>query len=113
MKKIIVLLLLLVVSACHKNDLSVNLKMDCNSISTNLEVKENDTLSCSLSGETYEFKITKLDENKIILEANQYGLTSSSNLLDEEKEFILNKDSSITLTTQSTDYQEKVVFNWK
>lgn len=113
MKKIVLPLLLLILSACHRNNPSVNLEMQCNNLSTNLEVKENDTLSCNLLGENYEFKVTKLDEDKIILESNKYGLTSSSSLIEKEKEFTLTKNSSITLTTQSTDYQEKVIFNWK
>lgn len=113
MKKIILPLLLLILSACNRNTPRVNLEMHCNNLSTNLEVKENDTLSCNLLGENYEFKVTKLDEDKIILEANKYGLTSSNSLREKEKEFTLTKNSSITLTTQSTDYQEKVIFNWK
>lgn len=113
MKKIILLFLLLILSACNRNNSRVNLEMHCNNLSTNLEVKENDTLSCNLLGENYEFKVTKLDEDKIILEANKYGLTSSNSLREKEKEFTLTKNSSITLTTQSTDYQEKVIFNWK
>ncbi len=113
MKKVVMILLLLMVCACQKKELSVNLEMNCDSISNILEVKENDTLGCKLLGEDYEFKITKIDNDKIYFEANKYGLTSSSNLLEDEKKFVLTKDSSIVLTTQSTDYQEKVVFNWK
>lgn len=113
MKKIVIALLLLVLTGCDKEDVSVNLEINCDNVTNIVEVKQSDTLSCNLLGENYEFKITKIKNDGIYIEANKYGLTSSGSLLSEEKEFVLNKDSSITLTTQSTDYQEKVVFNWK
>ena len=113
MKRFVIVLLILVLTGCQEEDISVNLEMNCDNVTNTLEVKKADTLSCNLLGENYEFKITKIDDNKIYFEANQYGLTSSGNLLSEEKAFVLNKDSSITLTTQSTDYQEKVIFKWK
>lgn len=113
MKKFVILLFLVVLTGCDKEEISVNLEINCDNVTNIVEVRKDDTLSCNLLGENYEFKITKIKNDEIYIEANKYGLTSSGSLLSEEKEFVLNKDSSITLTTQSTDYQEKVVFNWK
>ena len=115
MKKIIVFCIfgLLITGCGNSKKIEPKVLMYCNDVKTELELKEKDIVSCKLLGENYNFKIIDITEDKIEIESNEYGLTSDNNLREKNKRFIINRNDTLRLATQSTDYQESVIFKWK
>ena len=64
-------------------------------------------------GNDYEFKITNITENKITIEVNQFVLTDTSSLISKDNKFNLEKDKILKLHTQTTDYQDLIIFEYK
>ena len=115
MKKLIMIIVLSLslVGCSTTKKIEPKVTMFCNDTKTELNIKEKDIVSCKLLGENYKFKIIKITEDKIEIESNEYGLTSGNNLREKNKKFTISKNDSLRLTTQSTDYQESVIFEWK
>ena len=113
MKKYFIIVVLLLVVGCNNKEQKQKIEIKCNGVITNVEVKKNDVINCKLLNEDYKFKITKINKNKIYIEVNEYGLTDKGDLIEKNKKFILNSDKDLELTTQSEDYQEKIIFLWK
>lgn len=111
MKKILLGLSILLLVGCEQRKEKIS--MTCNDIKTEFYIQEKNEISCNLLGDNYIFKVKNIKMDEIILEANEYGLTEDNNLLEQEKEFILSKDNELILTTQTTDYQESVIFKWE
>ena len=113
MKKYIYLLFVLLLVGCSKEEKTANIKMHCNGIVSNFEVKKNDVLSCKLLNENYEFKVKNITDDEINIEANKFGLGDEDNFDKEEKNFKISKNTELNLVTQTLDYQESVSFVWK
>ena len=115
MKKLVLIFVLsILLVGCGSTKINeANISMYCNDTKTEVKIKEKDIVSCKLLGEEYKFKINKISNDKIDIESNEYGLTSDNNLREKNKKFSLSKNDTLRLTTQSTDYQESVIFEWK
>lgn len=114
MKKIFLIIILLVlVTGCKSKETSVNIKMDCNDQISTHSVKKGDVLGCELLGDKYEFEITSATEGKVKIKVSSYGLSDDGSLIDKKDSFELIKDKKLELGTQSTDYQEKVIFSYE
>lgn len=117
MKKIIITILLcgvivLAIIGCWKANKSATINVTLRGDSDSIEIRIGDILTYSLLGHEYEFKITDITKNKISIEVNQYGLTNTSSLLAEDNKFVIEKGEKLELHTQSTDYQEKITFEY-
>ena len=112
MKKVLIILFLVILLLGCDNKIEEQIEMNCNDTVTKITIKENDKLSCKLLGEEYIFTIDKISDDKIVVSTDNYGLDSKSSLINKEKEWTVKKGELLTLHTQSTDYQEKVTFNW-
>ena len=87
--------------------------MNCNGIRKDYQINEGDKLSCKLLGNDYKFTIKNIGADEIEIESNEYGLTDENNLLEKKDRFTLKKNNDLKISTQSTDYQESVIFKWK
>lgn len=117
MKKTILTILIcgvivLGIIGCGKTNKSANIKVTLNDNTNSIEIKIGKTLTYSLLGNEYEFKITDITENEISIEVNQYGLTNTSSLISEDNKFIIEKGKKLELHTQTTDYQELIIFEY-
>ena len=112
MKKIIIILFLLVLLPGCGNKKEETIEMNCNNTVTKIVVKEKDKLTCKLLGDDYVFTIDAINDQEIKISANEYGLAHDGSLLSKDKSWIIEKGKELRLNTQTTDYQEIVVFNW-
>lgn len=112
MKKYLILILLLLINTgCKKNKIE-KISMECNGIKTEFTVEKGNQISCILLGDEYVFTVKDIKDNGIYIKANKNGLSDSSSLTENKQQFIIDKDSDLKLYTQTTDYQEVVVFKW-
>ena len=95
------------------NEPKTTIEMNCNGKNTSYEIKVGETLNCKLLGEKYKFTINSIEDDKIILDVNKTGLTDENSLLEKKEKFTLTKNKDLKINTQSTDYQENVIFKWK
>lgn len=117
MKKTILTILLcgfimLGLIGCGKINKSANINVTLNDNTNSIEIKVGKKLTYSLLGNEYEFKITDITDNEISIKVNQYGLTNTNSLISEDNKFIIEKGKKLELHTQTTDYQESIVFEY-
>lgn len=128
MKKIIMLVLIplcmfsLVGCGNDKNDQqpkgTVYLDIKCENKDLSGNYKVNDEISCNLLGIEYIIKIDEINDDKIKLSANEFGLypkrdTGTISLTEKVKNFELVKDKELELVLQATDVHSSIVINWK
>ena len=94
---------------------SVDVK--CNTDNTfRTTLKEGNTFSCFILDKEYTFKIKNINKDNIILTTSKYGLTKIKDdkidLKSKEKEFIIEKNKKVELSTQLTNHNELVVIEW-
>lgn len=111
MKKYLILIVLLLITGCTQNKVE-KISMECNGIKTEFEIQKGNEVTCTLLNEEYVFKVKDVNDDKIYIKTDKSGLTDSGSLLEKKQEFILSKDKELRLNTQTTDYQEIVVFRW-
>lgn len=74
------------------------------------------TFSCFIKDKEYVFKIKSINKNNIVLTTPKYGLTKvkddNINLKSKEKEFIIEKNKQVKLSTQLVDHNELVIIEW-
>ncbi len=99
-------------TGCGKTNKSANINVTLNNNTNSIEIKVGKTLTYSLLANEYEFKITDITENEISIEVNQYGLTNTSSLISKDNKFIIEKGKKLELHTQTTDYQESIIFEY-
>lgn len=104
--------MMLGIAGCWKTNKSANIKVTLNDNTNSIEIKIGKTLTYSLLSNEYEFKITDITDNEISIEVNQYGLTNTSSLISEDNKFIIEKGKKLELHTQTTDYQESIIFEY-
>ncbi len=90
----------------------------CDNETNSLTIKTGDTFCCSVGREEFTFEIKNIEENKIEIEANQYGLTEANangtiNLMARQKNFTIKKGSSVELYLQATDISSKITFSYE
>lgn len=117
MKKTIFVILFCVVMVlgityCWKANKSSTINVTLNDNTNSVEIKVGKILTYSLCGVEYEFKITDMNENKISIKVNQYGLTNTNSLISKDNKFIIEKGGKLELHTQTTDYQEFITFEY-
>lgn len=112
-KYLLVILMLILLTGCNSKEESVKIKMDCNKEVTTHTVKKGDVLGCKLLGIEYKITITSANEDKVKVKVSDYGLTDDGGLLDKKDTFEFNKDKELNLSTQSTDYQEKLTLSYE
>ena len=94
---------------------SVDVK--CNTDNTfRTTLKEGNSFSCFILDKEYDFKIKSINKDDIVVTASKYGLTKVKddgiNLKSKEKEFIIEKNKKVELSTQLMDYNESVIIEW-
>ena len=113
MKKLVLILtLVFVLSGCKEKEITNKMEINCNSDITIIDLKKGDEISCKLLNTDYIFKVKSSTESSIKLEVNDYGLNDESSLVDKKKEFIIKKGEDKAIKTQSTDYQQSIIFSW-
>lgn len=114
MKKLLLILsLVFVLSGCKEKEIANKMKINCNNDISVVDLKKGDEISCKLLNNDYIFKVKSSTNSNIKLEVNEYGLNDESNLLDKKKVFNIKKGEDKTLKTQTTDYQQKIIFSWE
>jgi len=82
-----------------------------------ISLKKENTFDCNLLGNDYTFKIKNINKDNIVITTNKYGLTKVNgkgiSLRTKEKEFIIEKNKDVELTTQSMDYNESIILRWE
>ena len=79
-------------------------------------LKQGNSFECILLDKFYTFKVKSIYKDNIIVSVSDYGLTKvQDNKVDfksKEKEFIIEKNKKVELSTQSKNNNELVVIEW-
>ena len=114
MKKILIILLVItLLTACKKEVVIDTSTVKCVNELNITTVKEGNEYSCTLLNENYIFKITKIENDSIIIETDKEGLSSANVGLVSEKEWTLIKGKELVIHTTTLDYREEVIFKWE
>ena len=94
-----------------------SLTIKCNTEDTyRITLKKGNSFSCILLNNEYNFKIKSIYKDNIIVTVSDYGLTKVQDkkidLESKEKEFIIEKNKKVELSTQSMDYNESIIIEW-
>lgn len=113
MKKILTIFLLLIVMGCKKKE-SIKLNINCND--DKFVVNDKKTFTCELTHTNYNFNIDTKDNTMTII-VDKPGLSEQINggisLRGEYQVFNLKKGKKLKLVTQTTDYNENIIIEWK
>ena len=116
MKKILIcLLFILVLTGCNSS--KENLIVNCEKKESYIELKTGNTFTCELMNNEYKFTIDSIKDDIVTLKVNKVGLTKYNdngtiNLMKEIKEFKVEKEKELNLTTQTEDYSEYIIISW-
>lgn len=119
MKKVLLVTLLLAlcltVSGCKNK--KENLIVNCNGTESKIEIKNNNKFNCHIDGNDYNFKLTKVEKNKITLETGKSGLSQVTdgtiNLRNKQTKFILTEEKELEISPQVTDNFELLIIKWE
>lgn len=119
MKRISILLIIVLcifVTGCTKNN--GELVINCNGVESTTKITKGNLITCELLKDNYIFEIKKIKKDKVIIKTNKSGLfkqrkDGTISLVDDQKEFIIEKNKKNVIMTQSTDYQESMIVEWK
>ena len=79
-------------------------------------LKKGNSFSCFILDKEYDFKIKSINKDDIVVTTSKYGLAKVKddgiNLKSKEKEFIIEKNKKVKLSTQLTDHNETVIIEW-
>ena len=79
-------------------------------------LKKGKNFECFLQDKIYTFKIKEIYKDNIVVTTSKYGLTKVEgeeiNLKSKEKEFIIEKDKQVEISTQFNDNNESVIIEW-
>ena len=107
------LVLIVVLSVTgFKSNQSTTINVTIEDKTSNVNIKVGDILTYLLANEEYSFKIIDISEKEVIIVVNKYGLSNKGNLLSKERTFIIEKNIKLKLHTQTTDYQEYIIFKY-
>ena len=94
------------------------LLVNCDGEESTIEAKTNAKFKCSMAGQEFELKITKIENKKMTIEANKKGLSKVTeqgtiSLLDTQTKFTLEEGKELDLAPQVTDNFEILIINWE
>ena len=94
-----------------------SIDVKCNTDNTfRTTLKEGNSFSCFILDKEYVFKIKSISKDNIIITTSKYGLTklkeNKIDLKSKEKEFIIEKNQKVELSTQLNDNNESVIIEW-
>ena len=79
-------------------------------------LKKGNSFSCFILDKEYVFKIKSINKDDIVVTTSKYGLTKVKDdgidLKSKEKEFIIEKNKKVELSTQLMDHNESVIIEW-
>jgi transcriptional regulator with XRE-family HTH domain len=79
-------------------------------------LKKGNSFSCFILDKEYNFKIKSINKDDIVVTTSKYGLTKVKDdgidLKSKEKEFIIEKNKKVELSTQLMDHNESVIIEW-
>ena len=79
-------------------------------------LKNGNTFSCFILDDEYIFKIKSINKDNIVITTSKYGLTKVKedgiDLKSKEKEFIIEKNKKVELSTQLMNHNESVIIEW-
>ncbi len=79
-------------------------------------LKEGNSFSCFILDKEYVFKIKSINKDDIVVTTSKYGLTKVKDdgidFKSKEKEFIIEKNKKVELSTQLMDHNESVIIEW-
>ena len=79
-------------------------------------LKKGNSFSCFILDKEYDFKIKSINKDNIVVTTSKYGLTKVKedefDLKSQEKEFIIEKNKKVELSTQLIDHNESVIIEW-
>lgn len=82
-----------------------------------ITLKKGNTFDCILMNKYYSFKIKSINKNNMVVVASDYGLTKVKDegisLIEKKKEFTIEKNKPVEITTQTTDYNESMIIEWR
>ena len=130
MKKVLTIAMLsLLISGCGKTKVEnrvsdnkkkdeIKMNIDCNGDVNTPNLKENDTFKCTLLNDEYEFTVTSITADEVIIKASDTGLSPVSDkggisLREKITEFTIPRDKETKISTQSMDYSEDMILYWK
>lgn len=94
MKKLVILVLLICVVGCSEKNITENIEMTCNDITSSFEIEKSNKIIC----DEYIFEVKKITKDKILLKSNK-SIDSK-----EEVEIELNNDFILN---------DNIIFKWK
>ena len=117
MKKLLIGIIMISLAGCGKSN-DVKLKINCNGDKFTVEAKNNNTFTCGLINKNYIFTLSNIKNNSITIDVSDGGLSLENenggiSLRGEYKKFTIKKNNKIKLVTQTTDYNEDIVIEWK
>ena len=93
------------------------LNISCNGKDISNTFKKGDTFSCDLLNSQFEITIKKINDDKIKLQADKYGLAVEKNkkidLNEKVKSFEVYKDRKIILKLQATDISSTIEITYQ
>ena len=94
------------------------LNYDCNGNEGFVVLNPGNSFSCNILSTNYNFVISSVKKDKLIIATEYYGLTKvkedgSINLNSRDRRFEIKKGQKTELTTQTMDYNESIIFEWK
>lgn len=94
---------------------SVDVKCHTNNV-FRTTLKKGNSFSCFILDKEYDFKIKSINKDDIVVTTSKYGLTKVKDdgidLKSKEKEFIIEKNKKVELSTQLMDHNESVIIEW-
>ena len=79
-------------------------------------LKKGKTFECFLFDKIYTFKVKDIYKDSIVVTTKNYGLTKVEgeeiDIKSKEKEFIIEKDKQVEISTQFKDKNESVIIEW-
>jgi len=82
-----------------------------------ITLKKGNTFDCILMDKYYSFKIKNINKDNMVIVSSDYGLTKVKDkgisLIEKKKEFIIEKNKPVEITTQTTDYNESMIIEWR
>ena len=94
-----------------------SIDINCNNIDIyRITLNKGNSFYCDLLDKNYKFKIKEINKNNIVIVTSDYGLTkvkdTGINLKSKEKEFVIEKNKEVKITTQTMDYNETMTLEW-
>lgn len=94
-----------------------SIDINCNNFDQyRITLKKGNTFDCELLGKEYHFSIKDISHNNMFVTVSDFGLTKVQdddiNLLSKEKEFAIEKNQKVELSTQSNDSNESIIIEW-